>query len=86
MNPANDYTYESSGFDGFLSRSIDNLSRTNLESSGPTSTNIRYDSSQMSGKLGDTIRVGNIYIDGVKGRISIYDNNNEVVRIGELDG
>jgi len=81
MNPANDYTYESSGFDGFLSRSIDNLSRTNLESSGPTSTNIRYDSSQMSGRLGDTLQVGNIRIN--KTNITISDGGTDFLLMGE---
>jgi hypothetical protein len=86
MNPQNEYTYEQAGFDGFLSRSIDNLSQVNLDSAGPQSTAIRYDSAQVSGLLGNTIRIGSIYLDGVKGRISIYDGNNEVIRLGELDG
>ena len=79
------YDYEASGFDGFLSRSIDDLSQVNLDAAGPQSTAIRYDSAQVSGMLGDTIRVGSILINGVEGRISIYDGDTEVVRIGELD-
>lgn len=80
-----DYDYTTAGFDGFLSRSIDDLVQVNLDSPGPTSTAQAYDRAQVSGAVGNTIRVGSILIDGVKGRISIYDNDNEVVRIGELN-
>ena len=82
----NDYTYEDSGFDGFLSRSIDNTSQTNLNDPGPPTTAIRYDSAQVSGMLGNTLQIGSINLDGVKGRISIFDGENEIIRIGELDG
>lgn len=81
-----DYDYTSSGFDGFLSRSIDDLSQTNLDSAGPRSTAMRFDSAQMTGALGDKVRIGSIILDGITGRISIYDGQDEVVRIGELDG
>lgn len=78
--------YEQAGFDGFLSRSIDDVQQTNLESTGPISTQVRFDASQISGSLGDQLTIGNIKLDGVKGRISVYDDsNNEVIRIGELD-
>ena len=85
MNP-DDYNYETSGFNGFLSRSIDTMPQVNLDSPGIQSTQIRYDSSQVSGMLGDSLKVGSVVIDGVSGRISIYDGDVEVVRIGELDG
>ena len=82
----NDYNYESSGFDGFLSRSVDDLTQTNLDSGGPQTTQIRYDGSQVSGMLGDTLQIGKVHIDGVKGRVSVYDDSgNETIRIGELD-
>ena len=84
---SNDYDYIQAGFDGFLSRSIDDFTQVNLSSPGPQTTSIRYDSAQVTGPVGDTYRVGKIFFDGAKGRISIYDDNgNEVVRIGELDG
>ena len=86
MNPQDrPYDYTEAGFDAFLSRSIDNLSQINLDSQGPQTTQVRYDSAQVSGALGDTLRIGSIHLDGVKGRISIYNEDNEVVRIGELD-
>ncbi len=81
------YDYTDSGFDSFLSRSIDSVSQVNLDSTGPSSTAKAYDRGQSTGSVGDSFRVGRIYIDGVKGRISAYDENgNEVVRFGELDG
>jgi hypothetical protein len=82
---ANEYSYTDAGFDGFLSRSIDNTSQNNLDSQGPLSNSIRYDSQQISGAVGDSMRVGNIIIDGVKGRISVYDSGKEVARLGSID-
>jgi hypothetical protein len=85
MNPT--YSYQDSGFDKFLSRSIDDTAQPNLGTGGPVSNSIAYDRNQVSGSLGDSLRVGRILINGTTGRISIYDEaNNEVVRIGELDG
>jgi hypothetical protein len=81
----NPYDYTTAGFDGFLSRSVDNTPRINLAAQGPNSTAIRYDASQVSGSLGNTLQIGGILIDGVSGRISIYSDDNEVVRIGNLD-
>lgn len=80
------YDYNDAGFDGFLSRSIDNLTQINLDSQGPVSTQMKFDSAQVSGMVGDSLKVGNIVIDGVTGRISIFDGNEETVRIGKLDG
>lgn len=81
-----DYTYVNSGFDGFMSRSIDDLAQVNLDSPGPISTAIPFDRGQQSGSLGNAIQIGSITLDGVKGRISITDDSgNVVVLIGELD-
>jgi hypothetical protein len=80
------YDYVEAGFDGFLSRSIDDVSQVNLDSGGPRPMTQAYDRMQVSGQLGDSFQVGKIQIDGVRGRLSIVDDNgNEVVRIGELD-
>lgn len=86
MNPTSggDYTYESAGFDGFMSRSIDDVAQVTLDSPGPDTTAVRYDSAQISGALGNSLTIGSIVIDGVKGRISIFDGANEVVRLGDL--
>ncbi len=86
MSSDKNYDYNSAGFDGFLSRSIDDVSQTNLDSQGPVSTQMAYDRTQVTGQLGDTLRIGLIELDGVKGRISIFDaDGNEIVRMGELD-
>lgn len=83
-----DYDYESAGFDSFLTRSIDsqsgNLTLASSEDIG-YSRQVNYDQNQVTGSLGDTLQIGNIQINGVEGRISIFDGDqNEVVRIGSL--
>lgn len=83
---AQDYSYTDSGLDGFLSRSIDDLSQVNLSSQGPQSMSMAYDRAQVTGSLGNIIQIGKVRVDGVTGRISIVDDSgNETVRIGELD-
>lgn len=68
-----DYTWETAGFDSFLSRSVDNLSQANLDAQGPVSTQLKYDAAQVTGALGNIFKVGNIKINGVKGVISVLD-------------
>lgn len=86
MNDNKDYDYTAAGLDGFLSRSIDNLAQATLDSPGPVSTAVAYDRAQVTGPLGNVLQVGNISLDGINGRISLFDSaGNEVVRIGELD-
>ena len=82
MSQANDYTYESAGFDPFLSRSIDNLNQTNLDSTGPASTALTFDRAQVSGLLGDKLRIGVILLDGTTGRIVVADENTNRVLLG----
>lgn len=76
------YDYTADGFDGFLSRSIDDVSQVNLDSQGPVSRAIRYDDAQVSGQLGDTLRLGNVKINGVPGNIVISDGNNDFFLAG----
>lgn len=79
------YDYETAGFDNFLSRSIENNPQVSLNSPAPVNNAIAFDRSQSSGALGDVISIGNIKLDGVTGRISVFDaSGNEVVRIGDL--
>ena len=78
------YSYETAGFNGFLSRSIDNLAQSSLSDAGPNSTAIRYDSSQVSGFLGDGFSVGPVRITK-QGIIMSDDNGNDVLLIGEED-
>lgn len=77
-----DYSYIDAGFDGFLSRSVDNLDQVNLDSQGPQTTQIRYDSAQLSGAFGDTVRIGQIKLNGARGNITINDGNNDFLLIG----
>lgn len=86
MNPQ-DMDYNAAGFDNFMSRSIDQTPQINLDSPAPPNNAVAFDRTQTTGPLGDTFRVGNMLLDGVSGRISVFDDSgNEVVRIGNLDG
>lgn len=78
---SDDYSYIQAGFDNFLSRSIDNLPRNNLDGQGPTSTAIRYDSAQLSGFIGDTIQIGSVRI--TNNAIIMNDGSNDVLLIGD---
>lgn len=49
-------SYQDSGFDSFLSRSIDDTPQFNLDSQGPQTTQMRYDSAGLSGVAGDVFR------------------------------
>lgn len=72
------YSYADAGFDQYLSRSIDGPQTTALQ--------VNFDQNQISGSLGDTLRVGNIFVDGKNGAIVIYDDQGVPVAIfGELD-
>lgn len=80
MDPL-DYNYQSAGFDGFLSRSIDNTPQVTLDTVGPDSTQIRFDSSQLSGYIGSALQTPDTTInaaDGViikNGKLTTYDDD-----------
>lgn len=87
----NFYTYEAAGFDNFLLRSIDS-NQSNLDSSsqgeggGSAVKQLDLDRMQSSGGFGDSVTIGNITIDGVAGRISVFDDDHtEVAQFGKLD-
>lgn len=83
------HDYESAGFNGFFRRSIgSNPNATTLRALGARSGSrqLNFDDQQVSGSLGDTLRVGVIYLDGKTGRFKIVDEqSNEVVRLGDVD-
>lgn len=82
------YSYIDAGFSPFLIRSIDDSGQTNLGQVEAIQVNreLNYDQSPTTGQLGAITRIGNIVLDGVKGRITILDDNqNEVVWIGDID-
>lgn len=76
--------WSASGFDGFLSRSIDDLPQVNLDSQGPQSTQMAFDRGQSSGVVGDTFKVGNIIFDGRNSKVIINDDNSDASVI--IDG
>lgn len=86
-NNKDQHTYRSVGFNRFFRRSLrSNPDATTLRSvSGSGSRQLNFDDMQVSGSLGDTLRIGRILLDGKLGRQSINDErNNEVLRLGEL--
>lgn len=78
-----EYSYLDSGFDGFLSRSIDDVSQVNLDSQGPSSNAMRFDQAQVSGALGDTLRIGKINLNGAAGNITANDGDNDFFILGD---
>lgn len=88
------YSYRDAGFSSFLRRSIDNP-RTPVSSltdyartAQQNSRSINFDNAPVSGQLSEVTKVGNsIVLDGKEGKISVVDDqNNENVRLGNLDG
>lgn len=84
------HNYESAGFNGFFRRSIGSPSGLTtlraLSSSKSSSKQLNFDDQQVSGAMGDTLRLGTIYLEGKTGRFKILDDQgNEVVRLGDVD-
>lgn len=78
------YDYNDAGFDSFLSRSIDNLTQINLDSQGPVSTQMKFDTAQVSGMVGDTLQIGQVRIN--RDNITLSDENNTRLLIGRDEG
>lgn len=80
-----DYTYEDSGFDGFLTRPFNQVGQTAQTSQPSTqSRELNFDQSAVSGALGDTFRVGLITINGKDGNIIVSDGEKDRVIIGVI--
>lgn len=76
-----EFNYETAGFSQHLTRTIDTLGASGVAAS----RQFNFDQAQVSGALGDKLRIGSILLDGASGRITIEDDNaNVVVLIGEL--
>ncbi len=80
------YDYTTSGFDNFLSRGLDDVSMTNLDSQGPISRQVAYDRNQVTGQLGDTLQIGNIHLNGADQNIVLSDGSNDRLLLGRQDG
>ena len=87
------YTYLTSGFNGFLRRSITNKTTgattlRNLSSMNTNPSQLNFDQIQISGNISDTLTIGNLFLDGAtgNGRIDGRDENtNTVWRLGDLE-
>lgn len=75
-------SYEDSGFDSFLSRSIDDLQQVNLDSQGPYSTATAYDRSQLSGSMGDKFNMGGINMSAKDSQMTV---NNGAIIVNDAD-
>lgn len=81
MNSDN-WDYIAAGFDKFLSRGdTPNLSGS-LDQEVTVNNAIAFDRGQVSGAFGDTVRIGNILLDGANSRIIMNDGTNDVLLIG----
>lgn len=81
-------SYLDSGFDEYLTRSIDGYINTTLGNAPlmAGSQQIAFDRNQVTGAIGDKVTIGQVVIDGVTGRIAIYDvTGTEIGRIGNID-
>jgi hypothetical protein len=84
-----DYTYTEAGFNGFFRRTIANSDPQvmTLREMPARSNQINFDYSQVSGALGDILRLGTAYVDGKTGRFGIKDDQgNDIVWLGKVDG
>lgn len=88
MASTKDYTYREAGFNRFFHRSLSsNAQATSLRSASvaPSNNQLNFDNMQVSGSLGDTLKIGLITLDGKIGRQSVHDKmNSEVLRLGDL--
>jgi hypothetical protein len=84
-------SYRDAGFNKFFCRSINSSNSTStLQQISNTAGNksLNFDQYSTSGSLGDKIQIGKILLDGTHARIDIQgvDNQDVVIRLGELDG
>lgn len=77
-----DQDYSTAGFDKFLSRGDVQDIQGQLDQQ--TSNNaVAFDRTQVSGPLGDTLRIGKIFLDGSNGNIVANDGQNDFLIIGD---
>lgn len=79
MNKDEDYNYENAGFSGYLTRSLVDASGT---AQSFQARQLNFEQSQISGALGDTLKIGRIFINGAEGNIIVNDGENDRVLIG----
>lgn len=81
-----DYTYETAGFDEFMSRSIDEQSIASLDAPSPLTVQAAVQAGGGGGEAfdGDILKLGNIEINGLLDQIRIYEGNNIRVLIGKF--
>lgn len=89
MDNRHNHTYKDSGFNSFLRRTISPNDPSDARSLNDiarraTNNSIKFDQMGVEGSMGDSARIGDIALQGEKGRISIYDDDKEFTRWGNL--
>lgn len=74
-----EYDYTQAGFNDFLTRPLVSLTSAPQQSQ---SRQVNFDQAQITGSLGDTLRIGRIYINGAEGNIIVNDGVNDRILIG----
>ena len=83
------YSYQEAGFNRFFRRTLGSNSQAvslRSSSSATSSNQLNFDELQVSGSLGDILKIGLITLNGKLGRQSVHDElGNEVLRLGKLE-
>lgn len=81
------YSYSDAGYNGFFRRTLgSNPDQMLLQTGGSNKQQLNFDDMQVSGSLGDKLRVGSIVVDGKTGRIFFEDETGqETMRLGNVD-
>lgn len=81
-------SYEDSGYDSFLSRSIDSTPQVTLDAPGPVTTHIAFDRGAISGRFPDMVKIGSaIRLDGPAKNIVLSDGTVDRLLLGfQKDG
>lgn len=75
MSVVDDGTYDltDAGFDGFMSRSVDQTPQINLDSPAPPNFALPFDRTQVTGSQGDTFNMGGIGMNAKENTITLND-------------
>ena len=87
MRPQDRYTYENAGFNGLLlrSRKSNGNANTIIGASRGSGQGVNFSLQQISGALGDNLRIGHINLKGTKSQIAIENEGGiETTWVGNL--
>lgn len=76
------WDYVAAGFDKYLSRGDTPNLGNNLDQNVPNNS-MAADRTQITGAMGDTLRIGKIFLNGSDGNIVANDGTNDFLIIGD---